>query len=269
MDNTAFFKMNYGLYIATTTYEGKNYGCVLNTMAQVTAVPPRISVTLNKENATTQAILSSGIFSGVVLSEETPMDVIGTFGFMSSLTTDKFAQCAVDTDKNGVPYPTEKMSAQFSCRVESSLDIGTHIIIVGMVEDAQVVSSLPPMTYAYYHKVKNGKTPPKASSFQANPEKEDDAPAEGKITGYTCSVCGFVHQGEELPDDFICPICQQDATVFTPNKAAAKAPDSNALPKNQGYECTICGYIHPENELPDDFICPICKQGASVFAKRT
>ena len=211
MDTTAFFKMNYGLYIASTTLEGKNYGCALNTMVQVTSSPAQISITLNKDNATTQAILKSGVFSGVVLSEETPMDVIGTFGFMSSKDVDKFAQCEYQKDLNDVPFPTEKMSAQFSCRVVGSLDVGTHMVIVGTVEDCQIISGEAPMTYAYYHKVKNGKTPPKASSFQA-PVVEEEPVA--KVAGYVCSICGYIHEEDNLPEDFICPVCKQNASVF-------------------------------------------------------
>lgn len=205
MDLTAFFNMSYGLYIASTVSQGKQYGCVLNTMAQVTSSPSQISLALNKDNATTAAILESGIFSGVVLSEETPMETIGTFGFQSSKDADKFAAVAHETDKNDIAYPTEHTVAQFSCRVVNSLDVGSHIIIIGAVEDCQTLCKEPPMTYAYYHKVKNGKTPPKASSFQ---------PEEEKATGYRCGTCGYIYEDETLPADYKCPICQQPASVF-------------------------------------------------------
>lgn len=207
MDTTAFFNMSYGLYIASTIYEGKGYGCVLNTMTQVTSSPAQISIALNKGNATTAAILESGVFSGVVLAQTTPMETIGTFGFQSSKDADKFAAVAHAFDKNGVPYPIANISSQFSCRVVNHIDIDTHILIIGVVEDAQVLSKEPPMTYAYYHKVKNGKTPPKASSYQ---------PEEPKKKGYRCSICGYIHESDTLPADFICPICQQPASVFVP-----------------------------------------------------
>ncbi len=205
MDKSAFFNLSYGLYIASTCYEGKQYGCVLNTMSQVTSSPAQISLALNKENATTQAIISSGVFSGVVLCEETPMETIGTFGFQSSKDTDKFAAVAHATDKNGVAYPTAHISSQFSCRVVSTLDIGTHMLIIGEVEDCQVLSGEAPMTYAYYHKVKKGQTPPKASSYQA---------PEPKAKGYRCTICGYIYEGEPLPEDFVCPVCHQPASVF-------------------------------------------------------
>lgn len=205
MDMTAFFKMSYGLYIASTVHEGKQYGCVLNTMAQVTSSPAQISIALNKGNATTAAILASGVFSGVVLTEETPMDTIATFGFQSSKDVDKFATLAHSTDKNGVAYPNEHMAAQFTCHVVGSLDVGSHMLIIGEVEDCQVLSEEAPMTYAYYHKVKKGQTPPKASSYQ------EEAP---KASGYRCSICGYIYEGDALPADYKCPLCKQPTSAF-------------------------------------------------------
>lgn len=206
MDTKAFFNMSYGLYIVSTTLGGKNYGCVINTMAQVTSKPAQISIAVNKDNATTKAILEIKVFSGVILSENIPMDVISTFGFRSSVEIDKFEGLKYEKDENAVPYLTENISSQFSCKVVNTMDVGTHMLIVGEVVDCKVITTETPMTYNYYHKVKKGTTPPKASSYQ-----------EEKKSGYTCSICGYVYEGDVLPDDYICPICKQEAKVFVKN----------------------------------------------------
>lgn len=205
MDNKAFFKMSYGLYIISSQHEGKQYGCVVNTLSQVTATPVQMSIAINKENATTDAILKSGYFVGVVLAESVTMDMIGTFGFKTSKDVDKFAEYKTQIDEKGIAYVTEGVSARFSCKVINTLDIGTHIMIVGEVENAEIVSADPVMTYSYYHQVKNGVTPPKASAYQAEVKK-----------GYRCKVCGYVYEGEPLPEDFVCPICKKGREFFEP-----------------------------------------------------
>jgi len=122
MDQTAFFKLSYGLYIISTTSEGKDAGCVANTLHQVTSSPAQLAVTLNKDNYTEQLIEKSGRFSAVVLTQNCGMDIIKNFGFCSSRDNDKFAQCTYRRDTHGVPYPSEHMAARYSLKVVKTLD---------------------------------------------------------------------------------------------------------------------------------------------------
>lgn len=203
MDNLALRNISYGLYIITGKDGEIQNGCVVNTMQQVTASPTKLSVAINKDNYTTSIIQKSGYFCGVVLSEEISMDTIAEFGFKSGKDTNKFSTISYEVDTNGIQYIKEGTTAVFSCKVEQMLDVGTHILFIGEVVDMKVTSSAASMTYAYYHQVKNGTTPKNASSY-VEPEKK----------GYQCSICAYVYEGEELPADYICPICKQGADKF-------------------------------------------------------
>ena len=160
IDRKAFRSLSSGLYLITAKAGDVRCGCVVNTLVQVASEPATLSVSLNKENATTAAILESGRFAATVLAEDTPMELIGTFGFHTSADTDKFAACASALDGAEVPYVTEHGLARFSVSVTETIDVGSHYLFVGVVEEAEVLSAGDPLTYAYYHAVKGGKTPP-------------------------------------------------------------------------------------------------------------
>lgn len=204
MNEKAFFKLSYGLYIVSSAANGKASGCVVNTLQQVTAIPARFSVALSKDNFTEQLIEESGVFHGVVLTRDVPMEFIGRFGFRSGKDFDKFEGMNVLEDTHHIPYLTDYACAHFTCKVIHKVDIGTHVLFVGEVLDAEIVKDEPPMTYAYYHEVKNGVTPKNAPSYQE----------VKKQIGWRCSVCGYIYEHEELPADFICPVCGQPASVF-------------------------------------------------------
>ena len=206
MDMKAFYSLSCGLYLVSALHRENAYGCVVNTVTQVTAEPAKLMVAINKENATTAAVLESGRFEAAVLCETAPMELIGTFGFKTSREVDKFAPFQTAQDAHGVPYVTQDTAARFGCKVVDTLDAGTHMLIIGLVEEAETLSSDAPMTYAYYHRVKNGLTPPKASSYQPRQEKQPG--------GWRCKVCGYIYEGETLPADYKCPICGQPASVF-------------------------------------------------------
>ena len=225
IDTKAFRSLSYGLYIISTKCDEMLAGCVVNTFQQVTSKPARVSVAVNKENFTAGAIMKAGRFEATVLAESASMELIGRFGFRTSTEIDKFAETAHAFDEAGIPYVTEGAVAHFGARVIETVDVGTHYLIVGEVEQAEVLSSEPPMTYAYYHKVKGGKTPPKASSYEAN---ETEAPAEAAAAapepeaaepaavryGWRCMICGYVVEMDELPDDFTCPMCGMGRDMF-------------------------------------------------------
>lgn len=196
MDWKAFEKLSYGLYIVSAKHGEQTSGCVVNTLGQVTVTPVQVTVTVNKENYTTQLIQKSGYFTGIALARSADMNLIGTFGFKSSRDYDKFKDFRTDTDLNKIPYVKEQVCARFSCKVVDFMDVGTHIIFVGEVQEAELLDHEEPMTYAYYHQIKKGGTPPKASSYRPEP-----------IKGFRCKVCGYILEADSIPDDFICPVC--------------------------------------------------------------
>ena len=209
MDSKAFFRLTCGLYIITSAHDGRSVGCVINTATQVTSSPKQIMIAVNKENFTASAILKTKAFGIMVLTEDVPMELIGTFGFHSSRDTDKFEGLDTATDSLGLPYLTPHCSARFSCCVQNAVDVGTHYLFIGLVEDSQCLEEKPAITYDYYHKVKKGLTPPKASSYM---EPAADTPKE--TASWKCSICGYIYEGEELPADFVCPICGRGAEFF-------------------------------------------------------
>jgi len=203
MDTKAFFKLSYGLYIISTVFEGKRCGCIVNTFEQVTSSPPQVCVAVNKENYTAKMIQKSGVFAAVVLTESADMSLISEFGFKTSESVDKFKNYQSLSDINNVPYINQNIAARFSCKVKGLYDAGSHLIFIGEVLDSEVLSTENVMTYAYYHVVKKGYTPPKASSFNAS---ENTA---HKTKGYRCSVCNYILESDTIPEDFVCPICKQ------------------------------------------------------------
>ena len=206
MDPKAFFKLSYGVYIVSTSADGKNAGCVINTLTQVTAEPARLSIALNKNNETLKLIEISGTFSAVVLSDDVTMDQIKRFGFQSSRDANKFDGIPQGRDGLNNPYPTDGVCARFACRVVSTLDVGTHVIVVGEVIEAEALDmNAPALTYSNYHHKKNGATPPNAPSYQKD---------AGTVVGYRCKVCGYILESDTLPPDFICPVCGKDARYF-------------------------------------------------------
>ena len=148
------------------------------------------------------------------------------------------------------------------------VDVGTHTIFIADVVDGDTLSDQPPMTYAYYHTVKNGKAPKAASTY--HPEKDGpaaSAPASAntsKKTQWRCTVCGYIYEGDPLPEDFICPVCGKPASVF--EKIEVEVPAQEEAKKTQ-WRCKICGYVYEGDPLPDDYICPICHQPVSAFEK--
>lgn len=146
------------------------------------------------------------------------MDLIGAFGFRSSREFDKFATCAHELDAAEIPYVTSQGVARFSVRVEQVIDVGTHLLFVGEVEEAACLADAEPMTYAYYHTVLRGKTPPKASSYQGDAAPAEAAPAEpaAERWGWQCTLCGYIEEDypDGLPEDYACPICGVGREMF-------------------------------------------------------
>lgn len=230
IDRKAFRSLSSGLYLITSHVGDRKMGCVVNTFLQVASEPPTVTVSLNKDNATTAAILETGRYAATVLSQDAPMELIGTFGFHTSADTDKFAACEYSVDSADIPYVTAHGLAHFSVRVTETIDVGTHYLFVGTVEESEVLGTGDPLTYAYYHAVKGGKTPAKAASYNPEGDPENsaaaapaaadaaasEAPATGKRVAWRCMICGYVEEGypDGLPEDFVCPICGAPRDMF-------------------------------------------------------
>lgn len=196
MNKEGLKKLSYGIYIINT----KNSGCVVNTLTQVTN--DKVIVAINKENYTNKMLKENKIFNATVLTTNTNMEIIQTFGFTSSKENDKYKNFQIEKDTNNISYIKENMAALIECEVINEIDLDTHTIFIAKILNTKNLSNEEVMTYDYYHKIKNGITPPKAPTYE-RPKK-----------GYKCKICGFVYEGESLPEDFVCPICGAPASAF-------------------------------------------------------
>ena len=157
VDTKAFRNLSYGLYIISSKKDGKSVGCVINTFSQVTSTPAQVTVAVNKENYTSQGIQETGAYEVAVMNESASMELIGKFGFHSSADTDKFSDFETAISEQGLEYVAQSSCAHFSVKVTQELDLGSHILFIGEVVEAEPIAGDAPMTYAYYHQVKGGK----------------------------------------------------------------------------------------------------------------
>ena len=197
-DPTALFNIGYGLYVVTSNDGKKDNGLIVNTVTQVTNMPNRIAVTINKENYSHHVIKMSGKMNVNCLTVEAPFSVFETFGFVSGRNVDKFADCTPLRSDNGLVVLPRYINSFMSLKVEQYIDLDTHGMFICSVSEARVLSDKETMTYTYYH-------------ANVKPKPETD----GK-KGYVCKICGYVYEGEELPEDFICPLCKHGAQDFEP-----------------------------------------------------
>lgn len=200
MDKSTMYKLTYGLFVCTSAFEGKDNGCIINTASQVTSEPNRISIAVNKANFTEELIRKSRKFNISVLSEEASFDTFRHFGFQSGRDVDKFSGYAhCKRSENGLFYVTAGTNGYISANVEQTIDLGTHTLFIASVSDMEVLSEAASATYAYYQSSIKPKPAPSAQT--------------GK-TVWRCKVCGYIYEGEELPADFICPLCKHPASDF-------------------------------------------------------
>ena len=197
-DLTALFKIGYGLYVVTSNDGKKDNGLIVNTISQVTNTPNRVAVTINKQNYSHHVIKQSGIMNVNCLSTDAPFSVFENFGFRSGRNTDKFENVDALRSDNGLLFLGRHINSFMSLKVESYVDLDTHGMFICTVTEARVISDTETMTYTYY-----------LDNVKPKPE------TEGK-RGYVCKICGYVYEGEELPDDFICPLCKHGAADFEP-----------------------------------------------------
>jgi rubredoxin len=205
---------------------------------------------VNKGNYTHDMILSTGAFTVSILSEEASFDLFKHFGFQSGRDVNKFADFTdCKRGANGILYVTAGTNGYLSGKVISTSDLGSHTLFIADVTDGEVLSKAPSATYAYYH-------------AHIKPRPVGTAPS-GK-TIWRCVICGYEYEGEELPADFVCPLCKHGPEDF--EKIVAQAAD--AVPKTKTvWRCTTCGYEYEGDELPKDYVCPVCKHGTDDFEK--
>ena len=199
-DMSALFRIGYGLYVVTSNDGKHDNGLIVNTVTQVSDNPNRIAVNINKANYSYHVIKRTGIMNVNCLSTEAPLKVFEQFGFRSGRNVNKFEGCTPARADNGLVILPHYINAAFSLKVEDYVDLGSHGMFICSVTEARVMSDKPTMTYDYYHK--NVKPKPETAGKK----------------GYVCKVCGYVYEGEELPADYICPLCKHGAADFEPIK---------------------------------------------------
>ncbi len=195
-DMTALFRIGYGLYVVTSHDGTKDNGLIVNTVTQVTSTPNRVAVCINKQNYSHHIIKQTGVMNVNCLSVDAPFSVFEDFGFRSGRTVDKFEGVETMRSENGLIVLPRYVNAFLSLKVEQYLDLDTHGMFVCSVTEARVLSDRETMTYTYYQ-----------NNVKPKPE------TEGK-KGWVCKVCGYVYEGEELPDDIVCPLCKHGAADF-------------------------------------------------------
>lgn len=197
VEPNAMFKLSYGLFVLSAN-DGKDNGCIINTVTQITDTPKRISIAVNKANHTHDQIMKTGVFNVSVLSNDATFALFERFGFQSGRDADKFAGLeGVERSENGLTYLTEATNAFISGKVVQTLDYDTHTVFIADVTEAKVLSNVPSLTYAYYF----DHVKPKPAAL--NEQK-----------GWVCKICGYVYEGEELPADYVCPLCKHGPEDF-------------------------------------------------------
>ncbi len=199
-DMTALFKIGYGLYVVTSNDGKKDNGLIVNTVAQVSDSPKRISVTINKANYSHHVIKQTGKLNVNCLTVDAPFSIFEKFGFQSGRSVDKFAGESVLRSDNGLVFLSQYINSFMSLTVETYVDLGSHGMFICTIDEARVINDRETMTYSYYH-----------ASVKPKPQ------TEGK-KGYVCKICGYVYEGDPLPEDFICPLCKHPASDFEPIK---------------------------------------------------
>ncbi len=196
INKASLFKLSYGLYVVSSNDGNKHNGLIVNTVMQLTDTPLKVGVCINKANYSHDVIKNSGIMNINCLSESASFDIFKRFGFASGKDTDKFDGIEFKTSENGLAVLENDINAFISLKVESYTDLGTHGLFVCEVTEAETVSDSPSVTYTYYQK-----------NIKPQPESQEKK-------GFVCKICGYVYEGDVLPDDFICPLCKHGAADF-------------------------------------------------------
>ena len=196
IDKKALYKIGYGLYVATCHDGKKANGQIVNTVSQVASDPAKIAVNLVKSNYTAEVVRKTGVLNVCVLNEECPFQIFKHFGFQSGRDVDKFADFDhYDVATNGVPYLNKYANGYMCLKVFDTVDMGSHWMFLCDITEAAVINNVETMTYSFYQK-----------NVKPKPQEE--------VKGWVCEICGYVYEGDELPEDFICPLCKHPASDF-------------------------------------------------------
>lgn len=210
MNKNTFRQLSYGVYVVSTWDKGRATGCTANSAMQITSDPATVAISINHDNYTNQCIQENGKFAVSILGENSDPGIIGNFGFRSGRDHNKFD--SVEMLVKGYLPVVADACGYIVCDVIDKMETETHTVFLGKVTDADVLKKDDPMTYAYYHNVIKGKSPKNAPTYIA---EEKGAESTGR---YVCGVCGYVYEGEtpfeELPEDYVCPVCKQPKSVF-------------------------------------------------------
>jgi flavin reductase (DIM6/NTAB) family NADH-FMN oxidoreductase RutF/rubredoxin len=233
IDFTSFHKLSYGLYLICSEFEGKKTGYAGNTGFQVTSSPSVIAISCNKDNFSSGIISKSKKFSLSVLQRDLDISIIQDFGFKSSADFDKFEKHVYITGNTGIPVVIESCTAAFECRVINEVDCGTHLLFIGEVIHSERLNEEPPLTYEYYHHHYKMLAPKNAPTYIAPEllleERKELTTPSNSSSEYICTICGYTYDPEE-------------------------GDPSNDIPPGT-----------PFDELPEDYMCPICKAGKDFF----
>ena len=202
IEKEPMYKITYGLFVLTTTDGEKQNGCIVNTVSMITDNPKRIVVFVNKANYSEELLRKTGIFNVSILTESAPFEIFKQFGFQSGRDVDKFEGGKYEVSENGLYYLPKHTNAVLSGKVIDYYDYDTHTLFVAEVTEAKTLSNENSVTYEYYQN--NIKPKPQLPKAEEKSEK-------GK---WVCKICGYVHEGEDLPEDFVCPWCKHSAEDF-------------------------------------------------------
>jgi rubredoxin/flavin reductase (DIM6/NTAB) family NADH-FMN oxidoreductase RutF len=233
VDLAALNVLTYGLYVLTARDGEKRNGCIVNTVVQVAGEPCQVSVSVSKGNLTHDMIMKTGQFGVAVLEQDTPMPFIGIFGFRSGRDYDKFMHARYRDGLTGCPLPTEHTLAVIEAKVRTAVDCGSHTMFIADAVASEMVRPGAPLTYAYYHEVKGGKTGKNAPTYAATvaPKSVESVERNKDMKKYVCAVCGYVYDPaagdpdngvpagtpfEKLPADWVCPVCGAAKDQFEP-----------------------------------------------------
>jgi flavin reductase (DIM6/NTAB) family NADH-FMN oxidoreductase RutF/rubredoxin len=224
MNLEALHKLSYGLYVVCSKKGGRINGQIANTVFQVCSEPPIIAVAVNGQNLTHEFISESKVFTVSILSQDTPLNFVGSFGFKSGRDVDKLKGVNYRLGETGAPIVLDYALAYLEAKVTGQIDVGTHTIFIGTIVGADVVKEGDPMTYAFYHQVKRGTTPKTAPTYVGK-----ETMADSKLAKYKCTVCGYIYDPElgdpdggikpgtpfeSIPDDWVCPVCGASKDQF-------------------------------------------------------
>jgi flavin reductase (DIM6/NTAB) family NADH-FMN oxidoreductase RutF/rubredoxin len=212
MNKKAMYKLSYGLFVLTAKEGEKDNGCIINTAIQAASAPNQLSICVNKANYTHDMICRTGAFTVSIIAQNAGFDLFQRFGFQSGRDTDKFSGFEKTArGANGILYVTEGTNAYISVKVEKTEDLGSHTMFIGEITDMDVLCETPSVTYDYYLN-------------EIKPKPEAVATTADGQTVWRCKICGYEYVGEELPEDFICPLCKHPASDFEKVTSPTQGP---------------------------------------------